>query len=656
MRSVLHIIIDDLSTEFSTYGKPWVRTPHIDGLAARGTLFANAFCQQALCVPSRASFFSGRTPESNGVIGVSPRSPKSWPDGSHTDWVNLPAHFKAHGWDVLAFGKLFHGTDNEALSFTSVSTTHKTMQSLHANNGWPVCPDVQALETWCALEGDETLFVDSHIAQEAAAALLEQTSPFYMLVGFLEPHTAWAVPQRWWDHYTSSADVEPHLLPPNPGRPTGAPPLAWAGGTSGGSPQTFTRGDVHLWEPASRDDGSPGGFGTNYAKDGTRVCWVTAANVSESWETAEACDCTGNGCSAATKWQGRLPGVPLMPAQQTRDARRAYFAAVSFVDEAVGVVLAALDQAGLHDETAVVLQSDHGYALGEHSNWHKYATDELNARVPLVISVPWIPLSANRSSFALVELLDLFPTLAALAGAPEPLCGGSCDGTDISDLLSEPDATPLPKVAAFTQAPRCAVDSNDEARPIGSAAALAEWVAAGGRLQGRPCSPPWHGYMGYSMRTVDWRLTAWVFFTATGKATSASLQYSADWASVAALELYAHSEEATRSAIAAEPDLASELHDAPSCGTDSGACENANLADVPGLEPTRLQLMSALEGWFRFGLRPSEGDVTLPPPPPAPPLVPQPSVQSCTADASYSSTEWCAVCDLCSGYCPECVD
>jgi len=97
---------------------------------------------------------------------------------------------------------------------------------------------------------------------------------------------------------------------------------------------------------------------------------------------------------------------------------QAYYATVTFMDDQLGRVLNALDELGLRDETAVVFLSDHGYHLGEHGLWEKYALHEEVSRVPLIISIPG---GLKGQSDSIVELVDLYPTLSDLAGLPKPV-------------------------------------------------------------------------------------------------------------------------------------------------------------------------------------------------------------------------------------------
>ncbi|MCC6682005.1 MAG: sulfatase [Phycisphaeraceae bacterium] len=158
--------------------------------------------------------------------------------------------------------------------------------------------------------------------------------------------------------------------------------------------------------------------------------------------------------------------------QQVKHLRHGYFAAISYVDAQIGKVLDELDKLGLADNTIVVFWSDHGYHIGEHAIWSKTSNFERDAQVPLIISVPGMA-NAGQQCDALVELLDLYPTVADLAGlaAPHPL-----EGKSLRPVLENP--TVEVREAALTQHPR---------PPYGEKAQV----------------------MGYSIRTQGYRYTEW---------------------------------------------------------------------------------------------------------------------------------------------------
>src|SRR5688572_22331719 len=114
--NVLFIAVDDLRPELACYGRTHISSPNIDRLAREGLLFNRAYCQLALCNPSRASLLSGRRPETMGVFDLA-----TFVREHDRDVVTLPQHFKNNGYRALSFGKIFHTTNGNKEDLTSWS-------------------------------------------------------------------------------------------------------------------------------------------------------------------------------------------------------------------------------------------------------------------------------------------------------------------------------------------------------------------------------------------------------------------------------------------------------------------------------------------------------------------------------------------------------
>lgn len=417
--NILFIAVDDLRTELGCYGASHVRSPHIDRLARSGLVMDRAYCQQAVCSPSRSSLMTGTRPDTTRVWDLQTHFRKALPDV-----VTLGQHFKNQGYFVQGTGKIFHGGYDDPPTWSVPWQTPKAPRYAR--------PENRALDQRTSAAGsagakpgkagrkkaagavterrgpafedadvpDDT-FQDGKVAGFAVTRLRElaaKPEPFFLAVGFIKPHLPFVAPRKYWDLYDPSAI----RLAPNPYRPKGAPDYAVL----------------------------PGGELRNYAG---------------------------------------IPEGPI-PDDLARRLKHGYYAALSYMDAQVGRLLDELDRLQLRTNTIVVLWGDHGWKLGEHQAWCKHSNVENDVNAPLIVSVPGMR-SAGRHSRALVEFVDIYPTLCELAGLPLP---GHLEGLSFRPLLEDPDR-PW-KTAVFSQYPR----------------------------------PQKGGLMGYSMRTDRYRFTRWV--------------------------------------------------------------------------------------------------------------------------------------------------
>jgi len=233
------------------------------------------------------------------------------------------------------------------------------------------------------------------------------------------------------------------------------------------------------------------------------VAWTCGDRC--SWELSE---------ENRTVWDFSLH-APLAAAKAAV-LRRAYNAAVAFLDSEVGRVLTSLDDLGFRKSTLVTMFGDHGWGLGEGNFWHKFSNMEHSARVPLLIRAPWLPGGVGTVVEDLVELVDIFPTVASLVGTPKPVYKNSTllplDGTDFSALVAGragSTAGYTPKEYVFSQFPRC--DGHN------TSMAAANYC--------KSTKDKDLDYMGYSIRDSRFRYTLWLKWNGTllqGKWNTAS--------------------------------------------------------------------------------------------------------------------------------------
>lgn len=239
-------------------------------------------------------------------------------------------------------------------------------------------------------------------------------------------------------------------------------------------------------------------------------------------------------CTAHGAWTPEAqPGSRCM-----RENVRMYHAAAAFSDGLLGELLDELERQQLHSETLAVVCSDHGFALGEHGAWAKWSNWEVATRVPFAVRAPWLSASAGRRVTSVVELVDLYPTVAELAGVPLPLprpSGGAASarppqgyaglgGRSLAALVERPEISS--DGAAFSQIARCW--PSGAPRNASSFGAMAQ-------CDGVPSSE--YGFFGYSIRTAAARYTEWVP-THWDAATS---RHMPQWDVAVGSEMYDHS-------------------------------------------------------------------------------------------------------------------
>lgn len=410
--NVLFIAVDDLRPEIGCYGAAHMKSPNIDKLASRGLLFERAYCQVAVCNPSRNSILSGCRPDTTGVFDnqhfLRPNMP---------DVLTLPQHFKNSGYTAISLGKIFHHSEKEPgddpQSWSEPAWYHGepyrhwfSKESLDYVKQLKALPkdrqpkQLRAAPFEAADEPDAS-YPDAQTAAKAIETLQRlkaEGKPFFLGVGFVKPHLPFTCPQKYWDLYPADTIK----LASNAYKPKAAP------------------------EPA---------FHNNYE----------------------------------LRSYGTVPPKSEVVDEMALNLIRGYRTCVSFMDAQLGRVLDELDRLGLRENTIVVFWGDHGYHLGENGLWTKMTNFELGTHAPLIVSVPGQKTAGQRSK-ALVEHVDMYPTLTQLCGLPHPK---HLEGTSFVPLIEKPDRSW--KKAAFSQ-------------------------------YLRPGKPP---IMGRSIRTDRWRYTEW---------------------------------------------------------------------------------------------------------------------------------------------------
>lgn len=371
--NVLFVAFDDLRPELGCYGAEYAVSPNLDRLAASGTTFERAYCQQAVCCPSRTSVLTGRRPDRTKVYDLVTHFRTTVPDA-----ITLPQWFQRSGYHTQAFGKIYHDNMDDPASWSVPIWPERSNGMQYVDETALKQGRIETLtwkkrSAWQATDVPDNALQDGQVADRAVEFLKRRTEggkPWFLAVGFQKPHLPFVAPQKYFD-------LQKAVPPPRPIEPrVGAP--AFAG---------------HDFVELRGYDGIP--------KKGD------------------------------------------VPPEVTRQLRRAYLASMTYSDAQFGRVLAAVNL----DNTVVVAWGDNGFHLGEFGLWVKTTNYELDTRVPLVVRTPWQRQRGARSA-ALVELLDIYPTLADLCRLPRP----AVDGRTFAQLLDQPNASH--RTEARSQFPR----------------------------------------------------------------------------------------------------------------------------------------------------------------------------------------------------------
>lgn len=379
--NILFIVADDLNSWIGALGRqPDVRTPAIDALARRGTLFSHAYCAAPYCNASRMSVFTGCLPSTTGVYA----NEKFW-EAPRRRRTYVEA-LKQAGYHTFGAGKVFHGAydyaragqtrSHEAAWITIENRPHlwdrfdtsapeplpggRPLNGLFDFNRFDSVPQLYHNFDWGPLPDAAEPSIPDEIVCRSVVDFLAAAppEPFFCAAGIYKPHLPWHVPKRFFDLYDPARITLP-----------------------------VVRAD-------DLDDVPP----------------------------------------LAKQWALTPPDHELVTSHgQWRVAVQAYLAAISYCDWIVGRMIAALDRSGLADNTIIALWGDNGFHLGEKLHWRKFVLWEEATRVPMII-VPPRDMARQACYFEPVGLVDLFPTIAELCGI-EAL--GQTDGRSLVNAMTQ---------------------------------------------------------------------------------------------------------------------------------------------------------------------------------------------------------------------------
>ena len=381
--NILFIAVDDLRPVIGCYGDSLAITPNIDRLASDGLLFNQAYCQVAVCNPSRASLMTGQRPDKLGVWTLPIHFREAQPDA-----ITMPQWFRKFGYTAVSHGKIYHNPTPDPQSWSEPIRKLPSLPSPYPNgtgaivkaakkelpkNDWrktslrrpstaaPDLPDNKVLD------GART-----DMAIEDLRRLGKQDEPFFLAMGYIRPHLAWVAPKKYWEMH------DPAKLP--------------------------VVEDPKITENTPR-------FALHNNSELSH--YVDLIDMPKPWDDQT------------------------LSQEKARHLVHGYYACVSYVDAQIGRLLDALEEEGLAEDTIVVLWSDHGWKLGKYRGWGKMTNYEIDARVPMIISARGMKAqfpTAGQRTDQLAELLDLFPTLCEMAQIDTP---DFVDGKSLVPVLED---------------------------------------------------------------------------------------------------------------------------------------------------------------------------------------------------------------------------
>ena len=448
--NVLFIAIDDLKPILGCYGNKMIKTPNIDRIAKNGTVFLSNYCQQAVCGPTRASIMTGMRPDYTKVWDL-----KTKMRDINPDILSIPQYFISQGYTTQGIGKVYDircvdkdldkpswsvpyyqtdktlyskQTGEPAINYYQNPTTKelakKSLQEAYAKGlkGEAATTDAlirvkPSVESMDVPDDAYTDGVHAKMAKNILIGLSKKREPFFLAVGFSKPHLPFVSPKKYWDLYDRSK------MPLAPFQQTAENAVAIA---------YHNAGELRAY---------------------------TDIDPIETYTDQKL-------------------GLSLSVEKQ-KELIHGYYAAISYTDAQLGIVLNTLDSLGLTNNTIIVIWGDHGWHLGDHNLWCKHSNFENAARAPLIISAPGIKSSSVKTQ---TEFVDIFPTLCDLAKLkiPERL-----DGKSLLPAMKKPST--VVKEFSVSQYPRSGEGSESERL---------------GYAEGE--------FMGYSIRTSQFRYTIWM--------------------------------------------------------------------------------------------------------------------------------------------------
>ncbi len=375
--NILMIVVDDLRPQLACYGQSQMKSPNIDRLAAEGVLFNRAYCMVAICGASRASLMTSIRPAPKRFVGHLAYAEKEAPG-----ITTLNTHLRQNSYYTVSNGKVFHHLDDNAIGWSEPA-----WRPDQRNGAAPAGKSAPKEKAGGKTDGEAGQNKDEDGNSRREPYQISPLSDEELGDGQLARKTIADLRRlkaKGQPFFLAAGFFKPHL-------PFIAPKKYW---------------DLYPAETVK--------LPTDYDRP------------------KDAPDVAIHNSGELRNFAG-VPATGPVSDDMARNLIRGYQACVSFTDAQIGRVLGELDRLDLAKDTIVILWGDHGWSLGEHTLWCKHSCFETAMRVPLIVRAPAV--KGGVRTEALTELIDVYPSLCELAGAPIP---SHVQGRSFVPLLRRP--------------------------------------------------------------------------------------------------------------------------------------------------------------------------------------------------------------------------
>ena len=360
--NILLLYIDDLRPELASFGSLQILSPNIDALAEKGVMFTNAYCNVPVCGASRASMLTGMLPTKNRFLDY-----KTFVETEVPEAVTVPELLKNNGYTTISNGKIYHHLDDRDSDWNEVWRPYafdKTDTGLAPTDYW------------------QSIWKDYKNPYNASQYRITDRGPAYegedvldstYIDGLLTEKVIRDIKKLKKGKkpfFLTAGFISPHL-------PFNAPKKYW---------DLYDRNTIKQPE------------NYNYTP-------IDAPEISISnWPEMRS--------------YTNIPRQGQVSNRVAIDLIHGYYATISYTDALVGKILNALKEEGLENNTVVILVSDHGYNLQEHTQWAKFTNYNTSTQVPLIIYNPLSKIKGTTN--ALTSLVDVYPTLVEICEIEAP--------------------------------------------------------------------------------------------------------------------------------------------------------------------------------------------------------------------------------------------